>query len=297
MKIAVIDKINTFSPIFIEHWKQKHEVNVSISHVIISGYYDVAYFDWADGNCAFYLDESNGYSELVKVIVRVRRYEAFSKGKMLKIDWDKVDEVIFNTEYLRNMCYRFYKIEKFKDAHIIPNGVDISKWKFRERSVKGKKVAMLAYWNPRKNVPMALQIFALLPEDYELHLAGKWFCPEDRLLVSDSSKKLGIENRVFITDDLVDTDKYLDDKDYLLQTSISEGVSNIVIEAMAKGIKPIIFNSLGQQGLYPRDCMFNHIWEAREIVIKGSYTSQVYRDFVDKVYNRKEMLAKMDALL
>lgn len=297
MKIAVIDKINTFSPIFIEHWKKKHEVDVSASHAIISEYYDLAYFDWADGNCADYLDESNGYSKSVRVITRVRRYEAFSKGKMLRIDWNKVDEVIFNTKFLRDMCYRFYKVEKFLDAHIIPNGVDVDKWSFRERDADGKKVAMLAYWNPRKNVPMALQIFALLPEDYELHLAGKWFCPEDRLLVSDSSKKLGIESRVFITDDLVDTDKYLDDKDYLLQTSISEGVSNIVIEAMAKGIKPVIFNSLGQQGLYPDHCMFNHILGAKRIIREVNYTSSAYRDFVEKNYNRKEMLTKMDALL
>jgi len=299
VKIAIIDRIKTFSPIFAEHWKKKHEVTTSSTYVSVSAtsdYYDIVYFDWADGNCVEYFTNLNG-KKRPKVIVRIRRYEAFDTGKMTKIDWDKVDEIVFNTEFLRNMCHAWYKVDKFKDAHIIPNGVDVSKWNFRERT-GGNKIAMLAYWKERKNISMAMQIFALLPPHYEFHLAGRWNDAVSRFLVDDSAMKLGIKNRVFVTDGLVDTDSYLDDKDYLLQTSTSEGVSNIVIESMAKGIKPAIFNSLGQQGLYPRDCMFNHILEAKDIIIDTSaYLSGLYRSYVDERYNRKEMLTKMDALL
>ncbi len=296
VKIIAIDSVGTFGHIFTDDWKKKHDVTVSSHYSSVSGHYDLAYFDWADDNVVKYFENCNGQLKPKKIIVRLRRYEGFIPKRIQAIKWDEVDEVIFNTTYLKEMFYRWHRIEKFKDGHIIPNGTDITKWKFKERK-GGNKIAMLAWWKSTKNVFMTLQIFATMPKNYELHLAGKWVDLVSRMFIDDSAYKLGVKDRVFVTDERVDADKYLDDKDYLLQSSVVEGCSNIVMEAMAKGIKPVIFNSIGQQGLYPRECMFNHLLEAREIILNGAYTSSVYRDFVDKNYNRKEMLAKMDALL
>ena len=74
---------------------------------------------------------------------------------------------------------------------------------------------------------------------------------------------------------------WLEDKNYLLSTAISEGCPNNVIEAMAKGIKPVIHNWPGAKEMFP-DLVFDTILEAKDMLSGYEYDSQNYRDRVEK---------------
>ncbi len=297
MKIVVFDRIGSFSPIFVNHWRKKHDVSIVSDPGWDLREYDVLYFDWADNLTAEAL--RIGIVDNQRVIVHPRRYELFSMGMIKSINWDLVDEVIFNTKFLKQMAYSFYGIEKFQQGHIIPNGVDLSDWTFKERE-HGNKFAMVGLFDMRKNLPMALQILAIhqiaAEGEFELHLGGIFKDMALRLYVEQYIQNAGLKDRVFFSEKMVDTDEFLEDKDYLLQTSISEGVSNVVIEAMAKGIKPIIHRGLGQKFLYPEESMFSNVSEVLAHTC-GKYKSQVYRDFVKDNYDRQTTLDAMDALL
>jgi len=61
---------------------------------------------------------------------------------------------------------------------------------------------------------------------------------------------------------LIDMESFWKDKNYLLHTSLHEGHSLAVNEAMARGVKPVIHNFRGARELYPIDWLFNTIDEA-----------------------------------
>lgn len=83
-----------------------------------------------------------------------------------------------------------------------------------------------------------------------------------------------------------DIDLWLEDKNYLLCTAISEGCPNNVIEAMAKGIKPVVHNWPGSESLF-RGYVFNTVDEAVDMMSPQSpYRSGAYHNFADVIYGK-----------
>jgi glycosyltransferase involved in cell wall biosynthesis len=73
---------------------------------------------------------------------------------------------------------------------------------------------------------------------------------------------------------------------YCLSTSLSEGNPNNVIEAMAKGIKPIIHNWPGAKD------QFQDTFDTVEQALgqfAGDYNSEQYRDWISKNYSLKNI--------
>jgi hypothetical protein len=79
-------------------------------------------------------------------------------------------------------------------------------------------------------------------------------------------------------------DKWWDDKSFCLSTSISEGNPNNVIEAMAKGIKPIVHSWPGSEDQFPDDLRFSTVREAVE-AFEGPYDSFRYQGIVNEKFS------------
>lgn len=276
-------RVNIITPLkmqWIEGYKEvfkDHDVEVMERHHRSA---DVSIFMWCDEATVKFI---NRHEKKEKYIVFIRRYEFFTPAVDM-MDWSKVDEVILVNDYLA----KEFELRTGVKPRVIYNGIwDMSKWNYRERT-HGKKIAMVGFVNQKKNYPLAMQIIASLPDDYELHLAGGIQCAATMEYIDNLAKAL--KKRVIQSGTIDDIDFWLEDKDYLLSTAISEGCPNNVIEAMAKGIKPIVHNwpgALEQYGgfefksFFPH-IVFNTVEEAVGMITQGRYLSDEYRFMVQQ---------------
>lgn len=248
---------------------------------------NVKVFMWCNQDTINFINKNN---KICRYIVFLRRYELYSVA-WETLQWDKVDEIIVVNDFIAD---EFAKLTK-KIPHVIYNGIyPDGKWKFKERK-HGKKIAMVGFINQKKNYPLAVQILAALPEDYEIHLAGK----VQDIATMDYVDNLvrDMKRKVYLYGHISRMDMWLEDKNYLLSTAISEGCPNNVIEAMAKGIKPIVHNWPGSKQQFGEFC-FNTISQAVSMMLPESpYQSQVYRDMVLEKFGIGNYLAAKKIIL
>lgn len=238
---------------------------------------DLTVFMWADSNTKAMIEGVPG-----KKIVFVRRYEYYTDLEAFA--WDKVDAVVFVNPWFAEGFEERTGIK----PHVIPNSVDLERWTFKEHW-PGKDIAMVGFVNQKKNFPLALQILAGLPRDYKLHIAGGIQCAATVDYILNIANGLGLWVQFY--DHINDINSWLDDKDYLLNTAISEGCPNCVIEAMAKGIKPIVHNWPGADELFSDVPVFNTIDVAVKLISEKAYFSADYMRVVEKKFGPLNMLS------
>jgi len=242
-------------------------------------------------------------------IMFLRRYELFSFD-WPKYDWNKIECLILVNDWIKKVVDEVFKREGIKTkTMVIYNAVDTSKWTYRERG-HGKKIGMACHVHPKKNLPLALQILAALPDDYELHIAGKM--QEQFTFHYIDNLARSIKRRVFIYDHIEHSlmDKWWEDKNYCLSTSISEGCPNNVLEAMAKGIKPIVHNWPVAEEQF-RGFVFNEVDEAVQGIdstlenlrhveyewpIDGDYNSALYHQTVNDNFSLDNYRRVLDVI-
>jgi hypothetical protein len=87
--------------------------------------------------------------------------------------------------------------------------------------------------------------------------------------------------------------EWLDSKNYLITTSISEGLPNNVLESLAKGIKPIIRD-------YPGNIFnkfsYRNIFQLKSHLL-GEYCSKDYLHIVKENYGLMHFLKFRDKIL
>lgn len=239
---------------------------------------DLTVFMWADAATGVALQALG--KKLGKVIVFLRRYEYYS-FPLEEYAWETVDAVVCVNDFL---AAAFEERTRVK-PEVIYNAVDTSKWACRRRDGSGKKIAMVGFVNARKNLPLAMQIMQALPKDYELHVAGGMQCLETGDYLMNYADREEI--KLALHGNIDDIDAWLEDKEYLLNTSISEGCPNSVLEAMAKGIKPVVHawpGALEQFG----GLVFSDIGGAVEAITGDSpYESDGYLRMVEDRFGRR----------
>jgi len=214
----------------------------------------------------------------VKNILFIRRYE-FHTPFVDKLDWNRVDNAVVLSKYYA----RSLKRRTGKSARIIYNGVIGEDWTFKKRC-HGKKIACVGQINYKKNLPLAYQILAKLPEDYTLHIAGEIQSSEFLVYIDYIIRCMDFKNRVFVDGRISDIDGWLEDKNYLLSSSISEGCPNNVIEAMAKGIKPIVHCWPGAPELFGDNVFFTVDDAAKMILPDSPYESEKYANIISEKF-------------
>ncbi|MCF6096381.1 glycosyltransferase [Thermovorax subterraneus] len=269
-----------------DYWVRKFAVKTDKEIYEAIDWADIVWFEWANEVAII----GTNYPGIVgkKVIVRLHRYEAFSDF-IERIKWSVVDKLILVAGSMKDVLeiYHKEKYSEFKNKiEIVYNGVKIDKFEFKERK-PGFNVALVAHLHTRKNIMLALQIIDALVkinQKFKLHIAGDFQDPVLELYLKYMVKEMGLENNVIFYGWVDDMDEWWEDKNYLLSTSIHEGHPYNIMEAMARGIKPIIHNFYGARELYRNEMLFNTIEEAVSRITDSNYYSSEYREYV---VNRK----------
>jgi glycosyltransferase involved in cell wall biosynthesis len=265
-----------------EYWVRKYTVKSDREIYEAIDWADIVWLEWANEVAII----GTNYPGIVgkKVIVRLHRYEAFSNF-IEKIKWDVVDKLILVAGSMKEVLeiYHKEKYNEFKDKiEIVYNGIKIDNFEFKERE-PGFNIALAAHLHTRKNIMLALQIMdALVKIDkkFKLHIAGDFQDPVLELYLKYMVKEMGLEDNVIFYGWVDDMDEWWEDKNYLLSTSIHEGHPYNIMEAMARGIKPVIHNFYGAKELYDYSLIFSTIDEAVKKIVNSDYYSLEYRMYV-----------------
>jgi glycosyltransferase involved in cell wall biosynthesis/2-polyprenyl-3-methyl-5-hydroxy-6-metoxy-1,4-benzoquinol methylase len=256
---------------------------------------DICWFEWCDGLIIY--GSKLAIAKEKKIICRLHSYEAFANYPS-QVNWNNVDKLVFVAEHIQKLV-----LEKFKISHeitiIVPNGVNDEEWTFKQRT-PGFKIAYVGYINHKKGPMLLLQTMkAIYDQDnrYTFYIAGQFQEPRYFLYFQQMIKEFGLENNYFFEGWQEDLDSWLEDKNYILCSSLLESQNMSVMQAMAKGIKPIIHNFVGAEKIYPREYLWNTIDEAIKMVTDKSYNSMEYKKIIAMNYSLEKQLNTIDVMI
>jgi glycosyltransferase involved in cell wall biosynthesis len=271
------------------------EVNLQqIQHLM--DWADVTWFEWA---YKILMYASNRLRKTSCVVTRLHRWEAF-QDTLEHINWSFVDTLIPTTHHItqvvRDKCP---SIDDLTEIKVISSTVDLDQFHFRERD-PGFNIAFVGYLNYRKNPSLLLQCLrGLIQEDdrYHLHLAGEFQQPELRLYFEHMLDVLNLSDHVTLHGWVDDVTHWLDDKDYLILPTMHEGNPYSVLEAAAKGIRPLVHSFPGAAELYPEDWIFTTAKELVQRIVSDPYEPKSYREHVASRFGLKPQTERINNLI
>ncbi|MBZ9686405.1 glycosyltransferase [Clostridium estertheticum] len=252
---------------------------------------DICWFEWCDELISY--GSKINLAKQKKIICRIHSYEAFTDYPA-NVDWGNVDKIIFVAEHIKNFVIENFSIDEEKTI-VIPNGIDDEKWTFAERR-PGFNIAYVGYINYKKGPMLLLHAFKSIYDkdnQYKLFIAGKFQDHRDVLYFNQMIKEFGLEDNVVYEGWQDNLDKWLEDKNYILCTSILESQNMSVMQAMVKGIKPIIHNFVGAKNIYTHSLVWNTINEAVDMITDNEYNSKEYYSFVLNGFELHQQLEKL----
>lgn len=212
--------------------------------------------------------------------------------------WDVVDDVIFPAPHIQQIMMADSRPQagKFKQ-HVIPFGVDLDRWTFKQRQ-PGFNIGVVAELWESKGVDIALQIAMRLKDiDSRYHIT--WLGPNrmyhwGKAYFDDLAKDLPISHEIDFVEDL---DSWWEDKNYVLHCAQKETYTYAVAEAMAKGIKPVFHRYFGADATWP-GLTWTSIDEAVELITEDKYDSASYRKYLkDHKLDLESMMNAIDSII
>lgn len=211
-------------------------------------------------------------------VMFLRSYELFQPDGLKKVEWGALDALICVNPAFQRMVQAYFADHAIKvPVHCIFNGTPLQRWTFKPRVFNGK-IGMACHVHWKKNIPLALQVLAKLPSDTELHIAGEIQDPCTQTYIEHVSALLKRKVVMYGHIDIGGMDAWWEQFGVMLSTSLREGNPNNVIEAMAKGIKPVIHNWLGADEQFPGLTFLTP--EEGAAMVSGPIDSERYRSHV-----------------
>jgi glycosyltransferase involved in cell wall biosynthesis len=124
-------------------------------------------------------------------------------------------------------------------VHAIPNGIDIPGEVGQQPKNGVVHFLSMGRLDREKAVDQTIRAFAALPADTPacLTILGDGPC---RAELEALSRRLRQEKRIVFTGAVADVTPYLREADVYLSTSVSEGMSNALLEAMSHAVMPVV---------------------------------------------------------
>ncbi len=256
---------------------------------------DIAWFEWCDQLVL----QAAKLPKVCHMLCRLHSYEVFTDMPR-QVDWKHVDDLIFVAPHIRDIAVdNIANLAEQVRIHIIPNGLNMDKCCFSERS-KGFDLAYVGYINHKENPSLLLQCMRYLvdiDDRYRLHIAGEHQEARFKLYFEHMLKAMGLESHVKFYGWVDDVVSWLGDKQYIVSTSLLESFGYGIAEGMACGLKPLIHNFIGATDLYPKKYCFNSIKEFGAMVLDSDYDSGEYRQYIEDHYSLTIQLGEIESLI
>ena len=258
---------------------------------------DISWFEWANGP----IIHASNFPKVCKIVCRLHKYEVYSDTPKM-INWSNVDHFILVSPVMLDVFKQFHfkDIEQTTDVRIIPNALDMERFNYSDKE-RGYNIAYIARFHAAKNPSLMLQVMhALVKKDdrYKCYIAGGVQDVTEYQYFQYMVEQMGLEKNVFYDGIIENIDQWLDDKHFVLSTSVIESQGVAIMEAMTKGLKPVIHNYFGNPEYYfGKEYIFNSVDEAVELFLQEDYEPKKYRELIKEKYDIKNTLGKIHSIL
>ncbi len=279
--------------------KECYTINISEVESAIM-WADTVWIEWANEITIALTNHPKDILKDKHVICRLHSYEVFMNF-VSQINWRNITDIIFVAQHIKEIAIRQEPelAKMVKNIYIVPNGIDMDEFTFKERA-RGKNLAFVGGLNFKKG-PMlllhALQSLVQSDSEYKLFIAGTISDDRYQLYFSQMIQEMGLEKNIQFDGWIKDINTWLEDKQYIVCTSVLEGHPVGIMEAMARGLKPLIHNFVGARGIYPDKYLWNTIHDFVKIATEKNYDSAEYRNFIESCYSLHKQLEKVDKII
>jgi 2-polyprenyl-3-methyl-5-hydroxy-6-metoxy-1,4-benzoquinol methylase/glycosyltransferase involved in cell wall biosynthesis len=254
---------------------------------------DICWFEWCDELVVY--GSKLDIAKEKKIICRLHSYEAFTNYP-LNVNWKNIDKVIFVCNHIMDNVLSKVRIDRSK-CEVIYNGINLSKFKFKERK-KGFSIAYVGYVNFKKGPMLLLHTFKAIydmDKRYKLFIAGEFQEERYVLYFKQMIEAMGLQNNVIFEGWQKDINRWLEDKNYIINTSVLEGNPLGIMEGMARGIKPIIHNFVGAKQQFDK-YVWNSIDECKRM-LNEEYNSFDYRKYIESKFSLEDQMNQIFTIL
>ena len=237
--------------------------------------------------------------KLCKNIVRLEHCDAY-KPWPKQVEWSNIDIIIaVGEQYVRDTIVQGFPLLESQTAVVlVPNGVNLKKFTFRDRQ-RGKNIAFPANLRMDKNPAFMVQCMQKLhyiDPEYRLFFGGQFLDSALEQYMKHMVAALDLQDVVFFEGGSDDMSNWLEDKHYIVSTSIIESQNRGVLEGMSCGLKPVIHNFPGAAQMLPSEFLFNISEEFCEQILSDKYEPQRYRRFIEENYPLEKQLIKINEI-
>lgn len=261
---------------------------------------DLCWFEWCDELIEY--GSNHQLSKEKKIICRIHGYEVYG-DLIMKPIWKNIDDLIIVAPHIRRIFEEGTKsLEKGSlRVHTIFCGVNMERYPLNIKN-KGYNLGYLGYINYKKNIPLTLDIFKKLhsmDKRYKLFLAGQFQDSRTLAYLNYFVKEYNLYDSIFFDgwQDNKSKVNWLKKIDYMVISSIDEGLCFAAAEAMCSGIKPILHNCEGIKDHYDKKYIFDTLDEAVDMINSSDYNSEAYRQFIFGSYNSKNEILKIQDII
>ena len=255
---------------------------------LIDGY-DRVWIEWGNELSIYFTREAFDALKGKRIYCRIHSYEVLD-GFTEHIDFSRIDDLIFVAAHIRDILLRRDPEirQQVKRIHVIPNGVDLDRFKLKERD-RGFNIAYVGSLNFKKDPMVLMHAFSTVHAKdprYRLHIAGNFQNPRYYHAMKHFVETNGLQQAVVYDGWQEDVPGWLSEKQYIICSSLMEGHPVALMEAMATGCKPLIYNFPGAADMFPSEYLWSRqedLWE----LLCGSFDSREYRRFVEENYSLK----------
>lgn len=234
-----------------------------------------------------------------RVVLRIHKYEVLT-GLAEKINYQVINDVILVAPHIREVLLERKPevADQVSRIHIVPNGVDLDKFALHDKP-RGFNLAFLAHISYKKDPMVLLHAFAHLHRKdprYRLHIGGDLSQLTYQMALKNFVRANNLQSAVAYHGLIKDVPAWLADMDYVVCSSLEEGHPVGILEAMAMGLQPLIYNWPGAEAFYPPEFMWNNIDEMIERVADPQSPAKV-RGFVAANYSLGRQAESLRAML
>ncbi len=261
---------------------------------------DICWFEWCDELVAY--GSGLQLAAQRKIVCRIHGYEVYS-DLIRNVKWENVDQLIIVAPHIKRIFEaRIQEIYSGKiKTDLVFCGINIDKYPLMIKN-RGFNLGYLGYINYKKNIPLTLDIFKKLHDTdnrYKLYIAGQFQDERTLSYFKYFINEHGLSDSVFY-EGWVDYEQklsWLKKIDYMIISSIDEGLCFAAAEAMCSGIKPVLHNCEGIKDHYDSSYIFSTIDQAVEMITSNQYDSAEYRKYIENNYSLEKEVNRIKTLM
>ena len=254
---------------------------------------------WFDGGGDLVVDATRT-RQVGKTVVSLRRSDICGDW-VTAVRWENVDILM----QLGSIAVEEALTEHVPDIRnrtrlvVLGLGVNLDRFAFRQRPA-GKHLACMGPLSLETNPAFLLQCMQKLhyiDPEYRLSFAGRFESPVLEQYLRHMVDTLGLTGVVSFAPSPFDPNAWLADKHFIVSGGMGESQTQMLLQGMAAGLKPVIHNFPGAQALFPTDGLFNIAEEFCEQIVNRPYTPAAYRRFVEQRYPMVRQVAQVHGIL